>query len=118
MTLDPAADGGLSEVAAGLLTFDPLEAESFLLPFHINAELLHGRQHPHLRLPWPDCYGCERGEFEVLARNGYLDRPIRLHSRHPALLQLQDESARAVKGHVIGPVVVEVDGLTHPPGGG
>ena len=42
VALDPAADGGLAQVAAGLLALDPLEAQSFLLAVDVNAGLFHG----------------------------------------------------------------------------
>ena len=45
MTLDPAADGGFSEVEAGFLALDPLEAERLLLPIDENAGHIHGT-HP------------------------------------------------------------------------
>src|SRR5262249_20015109 len=42
VTLHPASDGRLAEVAAGLLALDPLETEGLLLPIDVNARLFHG----------------------------------------------------------------------------
>src|SRR5262245_38978064 len=37
VVLDPAADGSLAQVAAGLLALDPLVAQRFLLAVHVDA---------------------------------------------------------------------------------
>src|SRR5437868_11460631 len=42
VVLDPTANGGFTQVAAGFLTFDPFVTEGLLLTFHVNATLLHG----------------------------------------------------------------------------
>src|SRR5262249_9193396 len=48
VSLHPAADGTLTQVAAGLLALDPLEAQSFLLAFGVDAGFVHGFRSPLL----------------------------------------------------------------------
>jgi hypothetical protein len=42
VTLDPASNGRLAKIAAGLLTFDPFETQRFLLAVDKNASSVHG----------------------------------------------------------------------------
>ena len=51
VTLHPAADGGLAQIAAGFLALDPLEAQRFLLAVDVDAGLFHVSPLSRLTMP-------------------------------------------------------------------
>ena len=55
VVLDPAADGCLAQIAAGLLTFNPFILLGFLFAFGVDARNIHGSNLPAPPVPSVPC---------------------------------------------------------------